>query len=93
MVLLSDGAMFSIGETGERAVVQTAIGPRRFVRYAHIDDVTAMAVSPDGQWIVTAGPGARVHVWDAISGDRVRVGGPARWLAKWVKSSWRRRAR
>ena len=39
----------------------------------HDGDVTEVAFSRDGRWLVTASEDTKVRVWNAVTGERIRV--------------------
>src|SRR5882724_809331 len=57
--------------TGLAAPV-AAQSPELIVQTGHSATVTALALSHDGQWLVSAGEDHSVRVWDVASGHEVR---------------------
>ncbi|WP_199923490.1 WD40 repeat domain-containing protein [Streptomyces sp. NRRL F-5123] len=58
----------------------------------HTDWVTAVAVSPDGSWLVTTGDDRSVRIWDTATGAAVRTltghSGPVRAVGISPDGSW-----
>ena len=68
VALLPDGGLVAFGKTGETTVIDTAAGQLRYFSDEHADDIKTMAVSTDGQWIVTGGQDTTIRIWDADTG-------------------------
>jgi eukaryotic-like serine/threonine-protein kinase len=54
-------------------VWDTSIGSTRHIYTGHSYAVTAVAWSPDGQYIASASADKSVHVWKALTGERVAL--------------------
>lgn len=82
VLLLCAGA--TAGELGELTAGFRDVGPLRLVRVlgdyprAHAAEINAVAVSPDGAQLATAGGDRRIKLWDAATGAELRTLAPVK---------------
>ena len=55
----------------EEARIETELGVEPHVLTGHRDKVTALALSPDGKWVVSGSHDERMKVWDLESGKEI----------------------
>ena len=63
-----DGTVLVIASAGSVRIWDAATGAPRASMAGHGGPVRAVAISPDGAWLASAGDDATVRIWDAATG-------------------------
>ena len=69
-VLVRGGTLYLGGAGGQLASVDVATGEVRRTFVGHKQAVSALALSPDGAWLISGDADGELFLWDAATGDQ-----------------------
>ena len=73
MAFSPDSLQFAIADKNDVKTFDVRTGKETCSLHGHADSVNALAFSPDGKWIATAGDDATLRLWKAANGEFAAV--------------------